>query len=59
MGSSKAVGSYTGYANNTSASKTFKVTKDAEYYFTITCSPALSFPERLTGSGKVTNATPV
>lgn len=59
MGTGKAVGSYTGYANNTSASKTFKVDEGAEYYFTITCSPELSFPERLSGSGKVTNVTPV
>ena len=59
MGSGTAVGSYTGYANNTSASKTFKVDEGAEYYFTITCSPELRFPERLSGSGKVTNVTPV
>lgn len=58
-GTGKAVGSYTGYANNTSASKTFKVDEGAEYYFTIACSPELSFPERLSGSGKVTNVTPV
>lgn len=59
MGTGKAVGSYTGYANDKNASKTFTVEKDAEYYFTITCSPELSFPERLSGSGKVTNVTPV
>jgi len=58
-GSGTAVGSYTGYANNKTASKSFTVEKGAEYYFAITCSPELSFPERLSGSGTVTNATPV
>lgn len=58
-GTGKAVGSYTGYANNKNASKSFTVEEGAEYYFTIACSPELTFPERLSGSGKVTNVTPV
>lgn len=59
MGSSEAVGSYTGYANDKKASATFEVEKGEEYYFVMTSNKTLGATYRLRGTGKVTNVTPV
>lgn len=57
-GTGNVMGSYTGYANNWTKSKTFSVTVGNEYYFIITCDPTHTMPYSLRGTGKVTNVTP-
>lgn len=51
------VSSYIGYADNSTYSSPFSVTRNAEYYFIITCSPTLTVPYSVKGSGSVSNVT--
>lgn len=57
IGTGEEVDSYSGYANNRSKSHSFAVEKGQEYYFIMTCEPALSMPYSLKGTGKVTDVT--
>ena len=51
--SNEEIGSFDGFADDETYKKTFTVEKGQQYYIIVTCSPTLTMPYSLKGTGKV------